>query len=264
MSAELPQFYLRLSGDDISPENTRIDTIYGVLGALERAVEAMGEELDIEFDDHEAIIIPLAPESSSFGLPNRVNHKAVEPLRHIDKAFYREETEILPDPVAGEIETMQSELAPRGLEASIESDDIDLHGVTITQDTPRIVSPEDEELEPMTSHAVIYGICTRVNRDYRDATIRLRDDSRCKVKDLDDEQFQTLMAEAGDDLDQVFRLEGRGKWNVDDYQIFEINPSEIRPVTRDAGKLFDELKSAVGDEYDDVDPVEHVHKLRGK
>lgn len=252
MSATRPEFYLRLTGDDISPENARIETLYGVLSALERAIEAMSTELGIEFDEHEAIIIPSAPEASSLGLPGRVNHKAVSPLQHIDRAFYHAETEMLPASVAAEISEMQGTLAPRGLTASIESDDMGLHGVTVTEDTPDISTSEDDELSPMTSHAVVYGICTRVNRDYRDATVRLHDDSICRVKELSDAQFQLLMSKAGDDLDQVFRLEGPAKWHVDDYRIFEIAPSDIQPVTRDAGALFDELAEVVGDDFEAI------------
>lgn len=264
MSTRKPKFYLRLTGDDISPENTRIRTLFGVLRALEGAIEAMATELDIEFGEHEAILIPATPEASSLDIPGRFNHKAVEPMRRIDLLFYREETENFSAPVASEFGEMQRALASRGLTASVESEDIGLHGVTITGATPEIAEATPEETEPMTSHTVVYGVCMRVNRKRRDASVQLHDGTNCTVKGLDDDQLQLLLKATGEDLDQVFRLEGQAAWHLDDYGVSEIRPSDIRPVTRDAGKLFDELRELVGDDYEDVDPIEYVRQLRGK
>ena len=254
MNDNTTSIYLTLSGDDISPRNVRMNTLFGVLRGLEGALEAMAKELGVEFDPNEAIITPGEFEESSLGIPTALNPRATDSLHYIDRAFYSDNTDVLPPVVRSELRTMQSALGERGIE--LELSGRGLHGVSLTKDTPPIKAPADDSLE-MSSHAVVYGICMRVNRTTRDARIELHDGTGCTITALSDKQLQKLMKETGEDLDQVYRIEGKATWSMDDYRISKIDVIAIESVQRDAGELFDALRQATGETFEDVDPIDY-------
>ncbi len=263
MADDTKSIYLELTGDDISPTNVRMSTVFGVLGGLERAIEAVADEMGLEFDENEAIIIPSRFEESSLGICNELNQKAIEPVRHIDHACHTGELDTLPSKARSGLKDVQSTLGRRGVRLDITGESLGLHGVSLTEDTPHIEETV-EEIETMTSHAVVYGVCMRVNRSRRDAAINLHDGQNCTLKDLTDQHLQKLMQKTGDDFDQVFRIEGRASWSLDDYRIREIEVSSIDSVERDADELFGALRDETGGAFDDVDPIGYVDKLRGK
>ncbi|MFB6352388.1 MAG: hypothetical protein ABEN55_03570, partial [Bradymonadaceae bacterium] len=253
----------KLTGEDVSPETVRTAPMYRILASLEAALEEMGREIGLEFDEREALIIPTGGyEDSSLGLPGRVRRRAQEPLDRIGGAFQAEEAE-LPGGVRSPLRDVQATLGDREASLDVESQTADWQSFSMSEDAPVIPKPQDEVVE-RTSHGVVYGICMRVNRSRPDATVVLHDGTKCKVKPIDDEQVQALMAGTGADLEQVFRIEGEATWNVDDYRITEIDPVTIEPVERNAGEFFDELRDATDGAFDDTDPVEFVRKLRGE
>lgn len=261
MTDDTSTIYLKLSGDDISPTNVRMRTLFGILGGLEGAIVAMAEDMGVEFDENEAIIIPGELEESSLGIPGALNLKAEEPLRHIDRALYAEEVGGLPLQVRSELTCIQSTLSERGVDLEISGDG--LRGVFLAEDTPHIEEPS-EGSDKMTSHAVVYGVCMRVNRSRRDAAIELHDGQNCTLKSLTDQQLKQLMKETGDDFDQVFRIEGQAKWSLDDYRISEVEVTSIESVDRNAGELFGALREATANAFDEVDAIDYVNELRGK
>lgn len=95
MADDTKSIHLKLSGDDISPTNVRMATLFGVLGGLERAIEAMAEEMGVEFGPNEAILIPGQLAASSLGIPATLKRRAEDPLRRIDSAFYADEVAAL-------------------------------------------------------------------------------------------------------------------------------------------------------------------------
>jgi hypothetical protein len=72
------------------------------------------------------------------------------------------------------------------------------------------------------------------------------------------------MEETGEDLDQVFRIEGQATWSLDDYHINKTKVTAIESVERNAGELFGALREATEHSFDDVDPIDYVNELRGK
>lgn len=263
MADDTTSIYLELSGSGLSPQRVRMRTLFGVLGGLEAALEAMAEELGVEFDEHESIITPQMLEESSVGIPTTLNRRAKDALARIDRAFYAEKLETLPSQVRSELRGIQTTLGQRGATLRMRSDKLGLHGFSLTEDTPVLPKSEDESLE-MTSHAVVYGVCTRVNRKKNDASIDLHDGQNCKLENLSSEHFQMLMTSAGERPDQVFRVEGQATWEIDDYRITRIEVTSIQTVERDAGELFDNLREATGDEFAAIDPTDYVNQLRGK
>jgi hypothetical protein len=183
MADDSNSIYLKLSGDDISPKNVRISTLFGILGGLERAIEAMAEEMGVEFEENESIIIPGQLQESSLNIPGTINRKARDPLRHIDRAFYADELSDLPSTVRSELRSIQSTLGKRGVRLEMAGEDVGLHGVALTADAPHIEASADDSDE-MTSHAVVYGVYMRVNRTTNDARIELHDGSGCTIEDL--------------------------------------------------------------------------------
>ncbi len=263
MADDPTYFCLELSGDDISPENVRMSTLFGVLGGLERAIEAMAGEMGVQLDENEAIIIPGELAEASLVIPGLLNRKAKEALRSIDHAFYADEVGNLPATVRSELRGIQSTLERRSVRLEMSSTGLGLHGVALTADSPHI-EEHSEENDRMISHAVVYGVCMRVNRSRKDAAIELHDGQNCTLKGLTDQQLKKLMQETGDDFDQVFRIEGQATWSLDDYRIGEIDVASIESVERNAGELFGALRKATGNSFDGVDPIGYVNELRGK
>ena len=263
MGEEATDIYLKLSGEDVSPETVRWETMYRIFGGLESAVEAMAFEVGLEIGEDEALIIPETIERSSFGLSGRINERVRKPLRQLGGAFGAGAVDELPAPVRDSLRDVQGALGDRGANLEVTSDAGTFEGFTLTEDRPVIPEPQSE-VQERTSQGVVYGICMRVNRTRKDATVVLQDGSKCRVEPLDDAQIQTLMTGTGADLGQVFRIEGEATWNVDDYRITAIKPVSIDAVERDAGKFFDELRDATDGAFDDTDPVDYVRKLRGE
>lgn len=133
----------------------------------------------------------------------------------------------------------------------------------MSADEPDIPDPEADDIE-MTSHAVVFGICVRVNRNRHDAAVRLHDGETCRLEDLSDGQIQELMSGTGRDLEQVYRIEGEAAWRVEDYRIRRLEVSSMKRVERDAEKFFDALRESGADRFEDVDPIEYINELRGK
>lgn len=259
----ISSIYLKLSGDQITPTNVRMGMLFGVLGGLERAIEAMAEDLGIEFDENEAILVPERIEKSSLGISGVINHKARDPLQHIDRAFYAHEIETLPSSVRSEFQDIQSTLASRSVKMEMRSKNLGLHGLILTEDKPHIPkTPEDND--EMTSHAVVYGTCIRVNRTNSDARIELHDGTGCTIKGLTDDHIRTLMKKTGENLEQVYRIEGQATWSLGNYRISQIDVVSIQSVERNAKELFSALRKATGDTFDDLDPIDYVNELRGK
>lgn len=263
MADDTTLLHIKLSGGGISPANVRMDTLYGVLGGLERAIEAMAKTMGVAFDKYEAIVTPGALKNSSLAIPTTLNFKAHTSLREIDRAFYTDEIDRLPALVRAELLTLQFTLGQRGVTLEMTSSEVGLHGITLAKDSPHISASDEETLE-MTSPAVVYGVCMRINRGTKDAAIKLHDGTSCTLKNLTDEHIQKLMKQTGENLDQVYRIEGQATWNMNDYRIRDIIVVSINPIERDAGELFSSLREVSGNTFDDMDPVDYVNQLRGK
>ncbi|MFB6262275.1 MAG: hypothetical protein ABEL76_01430 [Bradymonadaceae bacterium] len=263
MADRLTDIYLELSGDDVSPRTVRVRTLLRILGGLESALVKMGEEMEVEFGEHEALLMPKSFERSSLAVRSDVSPRARKPLERIDEAVHGGNTADLPPDVNEQLGEVQSAVGERGATLDIRGDELELQGMSITEDTP-VVESSEEDVEERTSHGVVYGECIRINRSRGDAAILLHDGARCRLTGLDDEQLRTLMRGSGDDLEQIYRIEGRATWNVADYQITSMDPVSIDPIERDAGALFDGLREATNGNFDETNPVEYVENLRGK
>jgi hypothetical protein len=239
----------------------RISTLFEVVGGFDRALEAMGAELGIKLDDNETIIVPASVEESSLAFRGQLNPRFEAALGEVDRAFRSDDFAALPSSVRSEFRDVQKALGRRGATLDVTSDDITLHGVEFTGDYPDL-SDKTDDIAEMTSHAVVYGICTRVNRTRTDAALALHDGSSCTLKDLTEDQLKLLMAATGEDFDQAFRAEGEATWNVEDYRITKMNVSNIRKIKRNAADLFDGLREITDGAYDDVDVFEDMKNVR--
>jgi len=255
--------YLTLTGDDVSPETVRWHTLDSVVGGFDSALETMAAQMDREFKEREALIIPKVFERSSVRVAADVNRRAEDPLHQIDRAFQSGDISDLPGPVRDDLGSVQATVESRDAAVKMTGDEVDLNGISIAGNSP-VIPPDEEEVSERTSHGVVYGICMRVNRTRNDATVVLHDGTKCSLEPLDDGQVQMLMKRTGENLEQVFRVEGEASWNPDDYKITKIAPVTIEPVERDAGTFFDELRDVTDGAFDDTDPIEYVEKMRGE
>lgn len=250
-----------LEGENIAPETVRVSTILRILGEFEQAIEAAAEESGTEFDQHEALLVPERFEHSSYRMRGRVMPRAATPVVQIGTALRAKTTEKLNPRTRDRLRDIQRELGNREASLRVETTDENASEFSMTQYAP-VIAPGDESPETRTSHSVVYGVCLRINRNRRDATVRLHDDSKTKLTGLDDNQIQRLMKAAGEDLDQVFRIEGTATWQIDDYTIDSIAPSSIQTVNTDSGELFDELRRATDNQFDDTHTEDFMRKLR--
>ncbi len=253
---------LRLSGDEISPTNVRIDTLFQVLAGLEQVIIAMAGEMGLQFDEHEAIIIPGPLSASSLGVEAHLNQDALAPLNAIDEAFHNDRLPSLPDEVHEGFRKIQRGIKGRDLHLDIQSEALSLNGFSITAVEPQFAS--DTMTDEITSHAVVYGTCMRVNRERRDATIQLHNGQKCTLKSLEDHQIRELLRGAGQDLNQTFRVDGQATWSLTDYQIKDIHAESIEAVERNVRELFSGLRETADESVDDLDPILYVNELRGK
>lgn len=252
---------IRLVGGGISPTKVRIETLFGVLGALEAAIENMAEHLGVEFEDHEFIVRPDGYfQESSLLIQSQINPKAAKPLQEIDRAFFEDDVDNLPDNVRARFLELQGVLARRGCD--LELSGTSLRGLKITKDMPSIKSPTDR-LE-MTSNAVVYGVCTRINRAKRDARLDTFDGHGCTLTGLNDNHVRVLMRGTGENLEQVYRIQGEATWKLGTYRVTKMTVSSIELVQSNAEEFFEFLQKSISDSFDNVDPIAYVNDLRGR
>lgn len=241
------------------PEEVSVGYLSELLDRLEKFLSAYAKAKDLEISVSGPVLSLVDVKSGSEGLVLSVPAPAVQAIAAASIAVLHGDYGTLPRSAHQELFGLSEQLRSRGWSASFEEN-------LAAGIAPAKISPERGVLPPpeptrIKGTTTLLAKCMRVGgATVPRAEIRLSQTGELLYVDVSEEIARTL----GRMLYEDVVLEGTATWNAETWKIMDFKITGITDFTRvEPHKAIEELARAARGQWDGVDALEYVRRLRG-
>jgi len=250
-----PSFKITISGTDVLPETTRISDLVEFLVNIETAISETAKAQGVEIGEGEIVSLTGIDRSSNkltFTVAAILLSHAVSVSQAVETNRYEE----LPRQAHGALHEVSKQAVKRNWKVKFDEDHVTgIRGGTISEENQVPTAPPAPHVEGTTT---IYGRCIRVGGIKPKAEIRLYQGDVLYI--IVSEQMAKELARS---LYEEVCIEGKAKWNTEDWTIEEFEGKRITKFrATDAVTAFKKLAEAAKGKWDRVDAIDYVRELR--
>lgn len=248
-------FKITISGTDVLPETTHVSDLSEFLVNIETAICETAKAQGVEIGEGEIVSLTGIDRSSNkltFTVAAILLSHAVSVSQAVETSRYEE----LPRRAHVALHEVSKQAVKRKWKVKFDEDRVTgIRGGTISEENQVSPAPPALHIEGTTT---IYGRCIRVGGIKPKAEIRLYQGDVLYI--IVSEQMAKELARS---LYEEVCIEGRAKWNTEDWNIEEFEGKRITKFrATDSVTAFKKLTDAAKDKWDGVDAIEYVRALR--
>lgn len=241
------------TGEDISPGTLSVSDLLKLLAPLEAAITATSKD-DLQGRPALALVGTARTASADLGLRSYAGAAVAEVTAAIAEKDWRR----LPHEAQTKLHAFSKAIGGRGWRCMFQPNGTP--GIREAEISPQhpVPQPATARVEELTT---TYGVLTAVGGADPTKWGHLQPIDGAELVHLKfDEQMAKQLA---DRLFEEVGLEGIATWDTASWSIVSFQVERLLPYrATDARTAFDELREAVGDAFDDVDPLEYQHRIR--
>ena len=249
-------FEITISGSDVSPETTRISDLVQFLVNIETAISETARMQGVQIGE-EDIVSLIEINKSSNKLTFAVSFLLLSSAARVSQAVESKQYEEIPRKAYEALYEVSKQAVSKNWTIKFnENSTLGIKGGMISEEN-KVPPPEIKYVEGTTT---IYGCCIRVGGIKPKAEIRLYQGETLYI-DLNEKMAKEL----GISLYEEVCIEGRAKWNTEDWTFKEFEGVRVTKFTAsDPITAFKNLASAAKGRWDGVDAMEYVKALRSE
>jgi hypothetical protein len=252
---DISSFKITIRGPGVSPETTRLSDLAEFLGRIETSISETARSQGVEIGD-EDILSLTGIDKSSNKLTFAVTSLLLPPAISVSQAVETKQYEKLPRKAHEALYEVSKQAVSRNWKIKFnENRRLGIKGGMISEENQVPPAPPIQYAKGTTT---IYGRCIRVGGLKPKAEIRL-----LQVETLYIELSEQMAKELGKSLYEEVCIEGRAKWNTEDWSIKEFQGMRVADFkATDMVTAFKNLAAAAKGKWDGVDAMEYVKSLR--
>jgi hypothetical protein len=250
-------FRITISGKGVLPETTRAGDLAELLTDIEKAICKTGEGQGVEVGEEEIISL-TGVERSSNKLTFTVAGILASSVAIVSEAVDTKRYEMLPRLAHEALHEVSKQAVKRRWEVRFNGDEVlGIKDASISEQAQVPPAPPPAYIEGTTT---IYGRCIRVGGIKPRAEIRLHLGGSLFIA-----VSEQLAKELAKNLYEHVCIEGRARWNPEDWSIEEFEGERVLEFKApDVLTAFNELATAASGRWEGVDVVAYVEGLRSE
>ncbi len=250
-------FKITISGTDVLPETTHVSDLAEFLVNIETAISEKAKAQGVEIGEGEIVSLTGIDRSSNkltFTVAAILLSHAVSVSQAVETNRYEE----LPRQAHGALHEVSKQAVKLKWKVKFDEDRVTgIRGGTISEENQVPPAPPAPHVEGTTT---IYGRCIRVGGIKPKAEIRLYQGDVLYIT-----VSEAMAKELARSLYEDVCIEGRARWNTEDWTIAEFEGRRISEFrATDPVTAFQKLGAAAGGRWDGIDAIGYVKSLRSE